>query len=256
MTLAGTAGIGKTTIAKIIANSIENSVVMYINASDENGIDTVRTKITGFVEQFSLGIKIVILDEADGLTNDGQKCLRHVIESHLDDTRFILTCNYPEKLIAPIVSRCPIISLNFELVDVFKHALQLVKSHGYDFSADRASILELTKSCFPDIRKLVTKLEQSYATGVFQQHVDVMDTDVFVSEIINLAKTDIMAARQMWLNNQPKFGTDYVKLAGQVFNSVTDVKLLKRLGDKYIHLNMVVDKEIGFFCMMMEFQSQ
>lgn len=254
MTLAGRAGIGKTTIANIIANSIKDSVVLYINASDENGIDTVRVKISNFVESASMGLKIVILDEADGLTKEGQKCLRYVMENNIEDTRFILTCNFPENLIEPIISRCPVVALTFQPTDVFRYALGLIKRKGFNFIADKESIAAIVKSKYPDIRQTITKLENSYTTGKFVNHIDVMNVDTLIDDIKSKTKEDIMVARQYWMDNQNKFGNDYTKLAGLVFNSVSDVKLLERLATKYYQLNMVVDKEIGFFSMMLEFR--
>ena len=104
----GGAGTGKTTLAKIIANNVDADI-MYINASDENNIDTVRTKIKSYAS--TVGFKrwkIVILDEADYMTPNGQAALRNLMETFSKTTRFILTCNYVEKIIDPIQSRCQV----------------------------------------------------------------------------------------------------------------------------------------------------
>ena len=95
----GTPGIGKTTIAKIIVQDILKCQYLYINASDENGIDTIRSKVCGFSQTKSLdgSIKIVILDEADGITIDGQRALRNTMEEYSSFTRFILTANYKHR---------------------------------------------------------------------------------------------------------------------------------------------------------------
>ena len=98
----GPAGTGKTTLAKIIVKSL-NCDYLYINASDENGIDTIRDKVKGFASSASWsGVKVVILDEADFITIQGQAALRNVIETFSRSTRFILTCNFIERLIDPL----------------------------------------------------------------------------------------------------------------------------------------------------------
>jgi replication factor C small subunit len=102
------AGTGKTTLGKIIVNSIDCDV-LYINASDENNVETIRTKIKSFVS--SVGFKkwkVVFLDEADYLTANAQAVLRNMMEQFSKNSRFILTCNYPEKIIDPIQSRCSV----------------------------------------------------------------------------------------------------------------------------------------------------
>ena len=102
----GVAGTGKTTLAKLIAKNL-NCDLLYLNASDERGIDTIREKIIPFASSMSFNdIKIIILDEADYLTPQAQATLRNTIESCSKTTRFILTCNYLERIISPLQSRC------------------------------------------------------------------------------------------------------------------------------------------------------
>ena len=101
--LHGDAGIGKTTIAKILANSIANNNYIYINASDENSVDIVRDKIKQFASSVGFGgIKIIILDECDYMTPNAQAALRNIMETFSKTTRFILTCNYVDRIIDPI----------------------------------------------------------------------------------------------------------------------------------------------------------
>ena len=107
----GGAGTGKTTLAKIIVKNLDCDF-LYLNASDENGIDTIREKVKGFASTASFkGIKVVILDEADFITIQGQAALRNVIETFSRSTRFILTCNYIERVIDPIQSRCQVLKI-------------------------------------------------------------------------------------------------------------------------------------------------
>ena len=101
---SGTAGLGKTTLAKLIVNNIKCDYI-YLNASDENGIDMIREKVKGFASAASFQpIKVVILDEADFITQPGQAALRNIIEEYSASTRFVLTCNYIERLIEPLTS--------------------------------------------------------------------------------------------------------------------------------------------------------
>ena len=115
----GKPGIGKTSLAKIIVNSILKCQYLYINASDENGIDTIRTKVLNFAQTQSLfgNIKVIILDECDGLSIDAQKALRNSIEEYHDLTRFILTANYKHKIIPALQSRCQVFDINYDKND-------------------------------------------------------------------------------------------------------------------------------------------
>ena len=109
--LYGTPGTGKTTLAKIIVNNIDCDY-LYINASDERGIDTIRDKVQGFASSASFKpLKVIILDEADFLTIQAQASLRNIIETYSRTTRFILTCNYLERIIDPLQSRCQVLKI-------------------------------------------------------------------------------------------------------------------------------------------------
>jgi replication factor C small subunit len=107
----GPAGTGKTTLAKLIVNNL-NCDYLYINASDERGIETIRDKVSGFASTASFkSLKVVILDEADFLTIQAQASLRNVIETFSRTTRFIMTCNYVERIIDPLQSRCQVLKI-------------------------------------------------------------------------------------------------------------------------------------------------
>ncbi len=107
----GPAGTGKTTLAKLIVNNLDCEY-LYINASDERGIDTIRDKVSSFAGSASFApLKVIILDEADFLTIQGQAALRNVIETYSRTTRFILTCNFVERIIDPLQSRCQVLKI-------------------------------------------------------------------------------------------------------------------------------------------------
>jgi len=159
--LYGTAGTGKSTIAKILINNIECEY-LYINASDENNVETMRTKIKQFVSTNSIGIglKIVLLEEADALTLSSQEILRRLMEDFYLTSRFIITCNYKEKLIAPLISRCH----EFEIVppsqkEVALKALEILKDNNVEYNPTELG--KLIQDSYPDIRKVIQSIQQN-----------------------------------------------------------------------------------------------
>ena len=139
----GTPGIGKTTLARILVNDILECQYLYINASDENGIDTIRSKVVGFAQTKSLDgkVKVVILDEADGITIDGQRALRNTMEEYSSGTRFILTANYKHKIIPAIQSRTQFFDLNPPFDTVLKLIVGIIKQEGIKITEDQKAIL-------------------------------------------------------------------------------------------------------------------
>lgn len=158
----GLQGTGKTTIAKILAKGHDT---LQINASSENGIDTVRNKIVNFCQAASFrGYRFVILDEADMLSQQAQTALRGTIEMFYKTTRFIFTGNYPEKLLAPIMSRFEQIDMNFtaeeekeQYINHLKRIVYICKQEGLTIKRDAAE--ELLKQYFPDLRSVINKLQ-------------------------------------------------------------------------------------------------
>ena len=163
----GPAGTGKTTLAKIIANSVESDV-MYINASDENSVDAVRDKIKRYAS--TVGFKrwkIVILDEADYLTPNAQAALRNLMETYSKTTRFILTCNYVEKIIDPIQSRCQTFAITPpNKTDVAKRLVTVLEEKGVTY--DIQDIAAIINASYPDIRRALNAAQASVVDGVLQ----------------------------------------------------------------------------------------
>tara|TARA_X000001388_G_scaffold76312_1_gene73300 strand:+ start:324 stop:1217 length:894 start_codon:yes stop_codon:yes gene_type:complete len=156
----GVAGTGKTTLAKLIAKNL-NCDLLYLNASDERGIDTIRDKIVPFASTMSFrDIKIVILDEADYLTPQAQATLRNTIESCSKTTRFILTCNYLERIISPLQSRCQTFEITppskGEVNNKCQEILTKEKTLFYD-----NNIEDVINTHYPDIRKIINTLQGS-----------------------------------------------------------------------------------------------
>jgi len=164
MIFYGPAGTGKTTLAKLIAKNL-NCDLLYINASDERGIDTIREKIIPFASSMSFNdVKIVILDEADYITPQAQATLRNTIEACSKTTRFILTCNYLERIISPLQSRCQTFEITppskREVSDKCQEILTKEKTLFYDNNID-----DVVNTHYPDIRKIINTIQGSVVDG-------------------------------------------------------------------------------------------
>lgn len=160
----GTAGSGKTTIAKLLVNNI-NCDYLFVNASDENGIDNIREKVKSFASSASFKpLKIVILDEADYLTINAQATLRNVIESFSRNTRFILTCNYVERIIEPLQSRCTKFKLEPpSRKDVAIHVADILKKENIKYKTE--DIATIIQHYYPDIRSVINSLQSCSLSG-------------------------------------------------------------------------------------------
>ena len=167
----GTAGTGKTTAAKILVKNIDCDY-MFINASDERGIDTVRDKIKGFASTVGFKpLKIVVLDEADFLGREAQPALRNMMEAYSATTRFILTANYIERIIDPLVSRTQV----YKLTPPSKKeaALKLsdiLKTENVEY--DKQTIVQIVHAYYPDIRKIINTAQLQTRDGKLQVSVE------------------------------------------------------------------------------------
>ncbi len=160
----GTAGTGKTTLAKIIAGSVDADV-MYINASDENSVDAVRDKIKRYASTVGFRRwKIIILDEADYLTPNAQAALRNLMETYSKTTRFILTCNYVEKIIDPIQSRCQTFAITPpNKTDVAKRLVQVLEQNSVEY--DIKDVATIINASYPDIRRAINAAQSFVVNG-------------------------------------------------------------------------------------------
>ena len=163
--LHGVAGTGKTTLAKLIANNL-NCDLLYINASDERGIDTIREKIIPFASSLGFGdVKIIILDEADYITPQAQATLRNTMESFSGNTRFILTCNYLERIISPLQSRCQTLEIKPpSKQDVAWRCVDICKEEKVDI--DNIALKTIVNAYYPDIRKIINTIQGSVVNHV------------------------------------------------------------------------------------------
>jgi replication factor C small subunit len=164
---SGAAGIGKTTLAKVLLNEIgiENYDVLEINASRENNVETVRDKIVNFVQMMPFGpFKCVLLDEADYLTPNAQAILRGVMETYSSTSRFILTCNYPNRIIPAIHSRCQGFHvLKTDQTEFTARAATILVTEEVEFDID--TLDTFVKLSYPDLRKCINLLQQNVVEG-------------------------------------------------------------------------------------------
>jgi len=185
---AGPPGCGKTTAAKILMNSIKCDY-LFINASDENSVDTIRNKIKGFVTTIGFSpLKIVVLDESDFLSPNGQSALRNLMETFSKHSRFILTCNYVERIIDPILSRCQSLSLiPPSQKEVAVHLSNLLKTEGVSFSPE--DLKTLVVSYHPDVRKIINTAQLFSKDNRLMLDINkLIASDVklmFMSELLN-----------------------------------------------------------------------
>jgi replication factor C small subunit len=160
---SGSAGIGKTTLAKVLLHElgIEDYDVLEINASRENSVDVIRDKITNFVQMIPFGpFKVVLLDEADYLTLNAQAILRGLMETYSSTSRFILTCNYPNKVIPAIHSRCQ--GYHVEKTDQIEFTARvatILLTEGIEFDMD--TLDTYVKLTYPDLRKCINQVQQN-----------------------------------------------------------------------------------------------
>jgi replication factor C small subunit len=165
--LSGAAGIGKTTLAKILINEIgiEDFDLLEINASRTNSVDDVRDKITNFVQMIPFGpFKVVLLDEADYLSPNAQAALRGVMEEYHSTSRFILTCNYPNRIIPALHSRCQ--GFHVERTDMIEYTARvatILVEENIDFDLDTLDLY--VKVAYPDLRKCIQLVQQNSTEG-------------------------------------------------------------------------------------------
>ena len=185
----GGAGTGKTTLAKIIANNVDADL-MYINASDENNIDTVRTKIKSYAS--TVGFKrwkIVILDEADYMTPNGQAALRNLMETFSKTTRFILTCNYVEKIIDPIQSRCQVFGITPpNKKEVAKRIVSILNE--LEVSYDNKDLVTIINAGYPDIRRVLNGCQRQVIDGVLQVDATSVMQANYMTKLVEMLNSD------------------------------------------------------------------
>lgn len=188
--LSGAAGIGKTTLAKVLCHElgIEDYDILEINASRDNNVDTVRDKIVNFVQMIPFGpFKVVLLDEADYLTPNAQAILRGVMEQYSSTARFILTCNYPNRIIPAIHSRCQ--GYHVEKTDQTEYTARvatILVNEGIEFDLD--TLDTFVKASYPDLRKCINMVQQNVHSNALLSPTAEADAGDYKIEMVELFK--------------------------------------------------------------------
>jgi DNA polymerase III delta prime subunit len=250
--LYGKAGTGKTTLAKLIVNSVECDY-MIINASDENNADTVRNKVKNFASSMGFKpFKIIIMDEFDYMTPNAQAILRNLMETFSKHCRFILTCNYVEKVIDPIQSRCQ----SFQIVpptkkDVAIQMSKILKAEGVEF--DVKDLVPIIDASYPDIRKVINTCQLNSNKGVLKVDVQNLLENDYKLKVIDILKSNddkrnkYMKLRQAIIDSKANDFSDlytilYDKVDEYAGDNTSGVILL--LGDGVAKSAVAIDKEI------------
>lgn len=264
--LSGKPGTGKTTLAKILINAVGISFadVMEINGSTENGIDVIRNKITNFASVGSFSdLKVVLIDEADYISPNGQAGLRNLMETYSDTTRFILTCNYPNKIIPALKSR----TQHFQFSDLDRdefltRLMAILLEEGMDINEDNLESVQNTLSQYvdagyPDLRKTINLMQQNFRNQILNP-LDSQADDVseYLEEAIGLFLSgNINKARKLVAENaRAEEYMDFFRMMYDKIVEMEDVNLQNELfviiGEGHKNQALVADQEINFSATM------
>ena len=266
--LSGTPGIGKTTVAKAICEEMNCDWIM-INASEEGGIDVLRDKIKNFDSTVSLsgGKKVVILDEADYLNPQStQPALRGFIEEFHKNCRFILTCNFKNRIIEPLHSRFSNIEFRINPKDkpklasqLFSRATYILKEQNVDFEEE--VLAELIKKHFPDFRKLINELQRYSVSGTIDAGILVNVSDENLKTLVTHLKGKEFSDMRKWVVNN--LDNDPVKIFRKIYDNMYDSlqpetipHAVLIIADYQYKSAFVADQEINLVACLTELMSQ
>jgi DNA polymerase III delta prime subunit len=252
--LHGKAGTGKTTLAKLIVNTIKCDS-MIINASDENNVDTVRTKVKNFASSMGFaGFKVIILDEFDYMTPNAQAILRNLMETFSKHCRFILTCNYHEKIIDPIKSRCQTFAITPPTKkDVAIQVTRILDAEKIKY--DVKNVADIISSYYPDIRRILNTCQLQSAKGELKVDHQIMVESDFKTKLVDLLKANddkrnmFMNIRQAVADNKLN---DYSEMYSMLYDKVDEyaagntANVILTVAEGLSKDALVVDKEIVF----------
>jgi DNA polymerase III delta prime subunit len=257
--LYGKAGTGKTTLAKILVKNIECDY-LYINASDENNVETVRTKVKNFASTMGFkDYKIIILDECDYITPNAQAALRNLMETFSKHCRFILTCNFVERIIDPIQSRCQ----SFQIIppskkEVAKHIHDILLKE--NVMSDMKDLKVLIDSGYPDIRRVINSAQRNVVKGKLKLDTTSIIQNDYKLKLLKILKTQdkktaFKDIRQLLLDNKI---TDFADLFRLLYDDVDDwgkghvAECILIIARYELSDGQVPDKEINAMAMLIE----
>ena len=257
--LYGKAGTGKTTLAKLLVNNIECDY-MYINASDENSVDTVRTKVRGFASTMGFkDYKIIILDECDYITPNAPAALRNLMETFSKHCRFILTCNFVERIIDPIQSRCQ----SFQVIppskkEVALHIHNILKEESIASKMD--DVAGLVNAGYPDIRRVINSCQRQCVDGMLVVDKQSLVESDYKMKLLEIIKTQdkkdaFKNVRKLLADSQV---TDFAELYKLMYDEVDSygtghiAECILIIAKYQLSDSQVVDKEINAMAMIIE----
>ena len=257
--LFGKAGTGKTTLAKLLVNNIDCDY-LYINASDENNVETVRSKVKNFASTMGFkDYKVIILDECDYITPNAQAALRNLMETFSKHCRFILTCNFVERIIDPIQSRCQ----TFQVIppnknDVAKHLHNILTQESVSY--EREDLAILVNSGYPDIRRVINGAQRQSVGGKLEiDKQSIVENDYKLKLLEILEKQDKKSAfnnsRQLIADAKV---TDFADLFRLLYDEVDTygkghlAECILIIAKYELSDAQVVDKEINAMAMIIE----
>ena len=264
--LCGTSGVGKTTVAKALCNELGADFVL-INGSEERNIDTLRVKIKQFASTVSLtvdgGPKIVILDEADYLNPQStQPALRGFIEEFSKNCRFIFTCNYKNRIIQPLHSRCSVIDFTIQAsqkpqiaTGIFQRILQILTDEKVEYN--EKVVVEVINKFFPDFRRMLNEIQKYSASGKIDSGILANLDDESLNELLSFIKEKEFSKMRKWvalnIHNDPQ--TIYRKIYDSFFtkfenNSVPQAIII--LSDYTYKSAFVADQEVNMVACLTE----
>ena len=250
----GPAGCGKTTLAKLIVSNLECDY-LYINASDERGIETIRDKVQGFASTISFEpIKVVILDEADFLTIQAQASLRNIIETFSRTTRFIMTCNYVERIIDPLQSRCQLLKIVPPTKqDVARHLSWILDQEKVRYKIQ--DLVPLVNQYYPDLRKCINTIQLSTLDNQLKLDQSLLVSSNYIDKVINelSSKPDFKVIRQIIADSN---SDDFDELFRALYDRASEYLPGKEgtvailINEHQYKANFRIDKEINLMSLI------